>query len=70
MVIYNIKVNMKKVIFNTDHNIVWVDMYISKLEDKEMNRQTRKTNVNAKRKGNCVARVLEGEIGEKKCSSM
>ena len=38
MVIYNIKVNMKKVIFNTDHNIVWVDMYISKLEDEEMNR--------------------------------
>ena len=37
MVIYNIKVNMK-VIFNTDHNIVGVDMYISKLEDEEMNR--------------------------------
>ena len=38
MVMYNIKVNMKKVIFNTDHNIVGVDMYISKLEDEEMNR--------------------------------
>ena len=38
MVIYNIKVNMKKVIFNTDHNIVGVDMYTLKLEDEEMNR--------------------------------
>ena len=38
MVIYNIKLNMKKVILNTDHNIVGVDMYISKLEDEEMNR--------------------------------